>query len=366
MTFELSQTVAERMRLTPQSSQWHGEGDVLTHTGMVVRALHELTEYQKLSSRQQEILTVAAWLHDIGKIAQSRQIGDDIDAPNHAGIGSRMAREELWMNGGLCGTKGMMQMREAIALLVRYHSLPPHVIDSSDAKVRLHKIASDGMLTPDFSIKMLCILSRADMMGRICADKAEMLDQIALCEELAKEEGCYEAPYPFPTDLTRRAFLDGRDVWKDQTLYDNTWGEVVLMSGLPGTGKDTWIRSNLTDISMVSLDEIRRRHKIAPTAPQGFVANVAKEQAKELLRRHEPFVWNATNITPDTRRKLIALFESYQARVRVIYLETDWQTQLQRNASRDDQVPVSVISSMLRKLTPPEASEAARVEWICG
>lgn len=352
------------MKQTPQSSRWHGEGDVLTHTEMVVRALHRLPEYQDLSSRQQEILTVAAWLHDIGKIPQSRQIGDDIDAPNHAGIGSRMAREEMWLNQGLCGTSEAMQMREAIALLVRYHSLPPHAIDSPDAKVRLHKIAANGLLVPDFSIKMLCTLSKADMMGRICDDKEEMLDQIALCEELAKDEGCYESPYPFPSDLTRRGFLDGRDIWKEQPLYDDTWGEVVLMSGLPGTGKDTWIRENLPDIPMVSLDEIRRQHKIAPTAPQGFVANIAKEQAKEYLRKHQPFVWNATNLTTDTRHKLISLFEDYKARVRVVYLETDWQTQLLRNASRSDQVPVSVISSMLNKLTPPEAHEATKVEWI--
>lgn len=364
MTFTLPHTIAERMKQTPQSPRWHGEGDVLTHTEMVVRELHCLSVFQKLTPRQQQILTAAAWLHDIGKIPQSRLVGDDIDAPNHSGIGSRMAREALWLSNGLCGTPDAMQMREAITLLVRYHSFPPHAIDSPDAKVRLHKIAANGSLAPDFSIKMLCTLSKADMMGRICDDKAEMLDQIALSEELAKEEGCYDAPYPFPSDLTRRAFLSGRDIWKEQPLYDDTWGEVVLMSGLPGTGKDTWIRKNLPDIPMVSLDDIRRQHKIAPTAPQGFVANLAKEQAKELLRKHQPFVWNATNLTTDTRQKLISLFEDYKARVRVVYLETDWHTQLQRNASRPDQVPISVISSMLGKLAPPEAYEATNVEWI--
>lgn len=364
MKFELSHILAEKMRQTPQSRRWHGEGDVLTHTEMVVRELTGISEFQQLTYRQQKILTAAAWLHDIGKGPQSRQIGDEIEAPNHAGIGSRMAREELWLGNGLCGAPDVMQMREAIALLVRYHSFPPHAIDSQDAKARLHKIAANGLLAPDFSFKMLCLLSKADMMGRICGDKGEMLDQIALCEEFAKEEGCYDAPYPFPTDLTRRAFLDGRDIWKDQPLYDGTWGEVVLMSGLPGTGKDTWIRENLPDIPMVSLDDLRRELKISPTAAQGFVANAAKEQAKELLRKYQPFVWNATNITANTRRQLISLFESYKARVRIVYLETDWQTQQLRNASRPYPVPVPVILSMLSKLTPPEAHEAAQVDWL--
>lgn len=364
MMFELPHALAERMKQTPQSERWHGEGDVLAHTGMVVDELHALPDYKALPRRQQELLTVAAWLHDIGKITQSRQVGDHIEAPNHAGVGSRMAREMLWRESLLCGTADSMSTREAISLLIRYHSFPPHAIDSPDAKVRLHRIAANGLLAPDFSVKLLCILAKADMKGRICDDKAEMLDQIALCEELAREEGCYEAPYAFPSELTRRAYLNGRDLWKEQLLHDDTWGEVVLMSGLPGTGKDTWISRNMPDNPMVSLDEIRRIHKIAPTSPQGFVANVAKEQAKEFLRRHQPFVWNATNLTADTRRKLISLFESYKARVRIVYLETDWQTQLLRNASRPDPVPLPVITSMLSKLTLPEAHEAAGVEWL--
>ncbi|MDE6177229.1 MAG: HD domain-containing protein, partial [Paramuribaculum sp.] len=215
MIFELSHALAERMKQTPQSEHWHGEGNVLAHTGMVVGELHALPDYKALPRRQQELLTVAAWLHDIGKITQSRQVGDHIEAPNHAGVGSRMAREMLWRESLLCGTADSMQAREAISLLIRYHSFPPHAIDSPDAKVRLHRIAANGLLTPDFSVKLLCILAKADMKGRICEDKAEMLDQIALCEELAREEGCYEAPYAFQSELTRRAYLNGRDLWKE-------------------------------------------------------------------------------------------------------------------------------------------------------
>ena len=53
----------------------------------------------------------------------------------------------------------------------------------------------------------------------------------------------------------------------------------------------------------------------------------------------EPFVWSATNITTQMRESLISLFETYHARVRIVYLETDWQTQLERNRSRKAVVP---------------------------
>lgn len=355
---------AEEMRLTPQPMRWHGEGEVLTHTEMVVAELANVPGYSELTTRQKEILTAAAWLHDIGKIRQTRRIGKEIEAPNHSSTGARMAREELWLNHSLCGSRDAMQMREAIAILVRYHSFPPHAIDSSDAKVRLHRIAANGLVAPDFSVKLLCMLSRADMMGRICDDKDEMLDQISLCEELAKEEGCYESSYPFYSDYTRRAYLDGRHIWKSQELHNDTWGTVYMMSGLPGAGKDTWIRKYLSDIPMVSLDEIRRERKILPTANQGLVANIAKEQAKEYLREHQSFVWNATNLTQPMRQQLISLFEGYKARVHIIYVETEWLTLLERNRSREAAVPKSAIESMLGKLIPPEAYEATKVDWI--
>lgn len=355
---------ADAMRSTPQPEQWHGEGDVLTHTRMVISSLDEIPEVATLSDDERMVLYAAAWLHDIGKIRQTREISGRIESPSHSSVGSRMAREELWRRYGLSGDRKSMQLREAISLLVRYHSVPPHAIDSESAQRTLHHIAANSLLTPYFSVRLLCLLSRADMMGRICTDREAMLDQIALCEELAKEEGCCESYYTFPSDHTRRAYLDGRDIRKSQQLHDDTWGTVYMMSGLPGTGKDTWIRQNLPDIPMVSLDDIRREQKISPTDNQGFVANLAKEQAKEYLRKHHPFMRNATNLTSAMRQQLISLFEGYKARVNIIYLETDWQTLLDRNRSREDAVPQSAIESMLGKLTPPEAYEAAQVDWI--
>ena len=51
------------------------------------------------------------------------------------------------------------------------------------------------------------------------------------------------------------------------------------------------------------------------------------------------------------------------ANVRIVYLETDWQTLLERNRSREDAVPQSVIEEMMGKMTLPEACEARKVEW---
>lgn len=355
----------QAMSATRQSSVYHAEGDVYTHTMMVVEELKNMQEYQLLDERKQHILIVAALLHDVGKIPTTTYVDGDWQSPHHAPTGSRMARELLWKEYGMCGKAELMKIREAICLLIRYHSFPPHAIDMEDCKLRLHRIASNSLLVPDFNIHLLCLLSKADMLGRRCNDQQQILEQVTLCEELAKEEECLDGCYPFPSDATRRALLSGRDVWKEQALFDDTCGEVILISGLPGTGKDTWIARNIPHLPMISLDEIRREQKISPKAEQGMVANIAREQAKEYLRKHQPFVWNATNITTQMRESLISLFETYHARVRIVYIETGWQTQLKRNRSREAVVPQHTIESMLGKMTLPESHEARQVDWIC-
>lgn len=347
-----------------QSSRYHAEGDAYVHTLMVCDALKSLPDYQALNERQQHIVYVAALLHDIGKIPTTVFVDGDWHTPHHAPTGSRMARELLWKEYGLCGKKELMEIREAICLLIRYHSFPPVAIERDNPRLRLHRMAANSLLVPDFSIKMLCTLCKADMLGRKCTDQQEMLEKIVMCEELAKEEECYESCYPFPSSYTRRAFFAGHDIWKEQEMYDDTWGEVILMSGLPGTGKDTWIMDNLSDLPVISLDDIRRANKISPTAEQGKVANLAREQAKEYLRQHQSFVWNATNITAQMRESLISLFETYHARVRIVYLETDWNTLLDRNHSREYVVPQDKIEDMLGKLVLPEVYEANKVEWL--
>ena len=176
-----------------QSSRYHAEGDAYVHTMMVCDALRQLPDYQALDERQQHILNVAALLHDIGKIPTTVFVDGDWHTPHHAPTGSRMVRELLWKDYGLCGQKELMEVREAICLLIRYHSFPPVAIERDNPRLRLHRMAANSLLVPDFSIKMLCTLCKADMLGRKCTDQQEMLEKIVMCEELAKEEECYES-----------------------------------------------------------------------------------------------------------------------------------------------------------------------------
>lgn len=355
----------EQMARTPQHPAWHGEGDVMTHTRLVCESLCGLEGFREAGETERSALALAALLHDIGKPACTRLEEGVLRSPRHGPVGSQMARETLWTEYGLSGETEKQCFREAVCLLIRYHTLPLHLFEKTDAETAALKTAAAGERAPAFTLRALCLLSEADVRGRISADIPQKLADIEKSRRIAREAGCLTRPYPFPSAVTKRKLFSGGSVWKDQTLYDDAFGDVILLSGLPGTGKDTWIAGHCPGLPVVSLDALRREMKASPRGDQGAVVQAAKEKAREYLRREQPFVWNATCLTAQNRAGLVRLFESYRARVRIVYLETAWAENLRRNGARKEKVPEGTLSDMLQKTEPPLPDEARAVEWIC-
>lgn len=359
---QLSGIFAE-MQQTQQNPLYHAEGDVFAHTKSVCEHLVKLPEYAQCSRHQQEILFVAALLHDIGKIKCTTVVDGEIVSPKHTIVGAFMARELLWTTFDLAGDKHKQDVRETICLLVRFHSYPPFAIYDDSHPRKMLAIAANGELAPSFNLKLLYILEKADVLGRIC-DESDYLEKIECFKILAQEADCFECPYKFTTTYSQRAYFSKKTNWQGDTLYNGNWGEVVLLCGLPASGKDTYLAKNYSHLPVVCLDDIRKLLDVSPTKPQGEVIAYAKNKAKELLRNKQSFVWNATNITKDTRHKLISLFENYGASVRVVFLETSWEVGLERNSTRKDVVPQNAVEAMLSKLEPPKRMECEFVEWI--
>ena len=132
------------------------------------------------------------------------------------------------------------------------------------------------------------------------------------------------------------------------------------MSGLPGSGKDTWLSQNRPALSVVSLDELREELEIEATEDQGKVIQAGRERCREHLRARANFAFNATNIVPQTRRRWTDLFADYGARVEVVYLEPPLAMILDRNERRHQRVPRSVIDRLLEKTEPPTWAECTR------
>lgn len=354
-----------QMAETPQNPAYHGEGDVLTHTKLVCEALAGLEQFRRLDVGKRQAVFLAALLHDVGKITRTRLESGQWISPSHSAAGAAMARELLWLECGWCGQPDWQALRETVCALIRYHSLPPHAVFEDGGQRRLLKAAANGELLPNFNAELLCLLAKADILGRICSDREALLEAVELCGALAEECGCPTGPRTFPSRHIAFSYFSSKLERPDCELYDDTWGEVILMCGLPGTGKDTWIARHYPNLPVVSLDAIRVELGISPVGPQKRVADEARERAKAFLRQKRPFVWDATNITADLRRRQVELFIAYHASVRIVYLETEWQEELRRNANRASMVPEDAILRMLSKLTPPEPWEAHRIEWHC-
>lgn len=354
---------AGKMNATQQNPKYHAEGNVWTHTKMVCNCLVKDKDFQALADRQRQELFLAALFHDVGKIYTTGKDNGEWTSPNHALFGANLVRDLLWREYGICGTKDLQNFRETICLLVRYHMIAPYVFEAEKPEYRLIKTAANGELAPDFTLKLLLILSKADSNGKISGDNQKGDEKALLAAELAKEIECYVKPKQFASPFTEFAYLSGRNVSPETELYNEF--EVIMMCGLPGTGKDSWIKTVYPDYPMISLDEIREEYNISPTDNQQAVVRIAKSRAKQLLRQKKSFVWNAASVTPDIRTKLISLFTNYHAYVKIVFLETDYEENLYRNKNRKDTVPQSVIDKMLKKLIPPERFEAHEVNWLC-
>ncbi|MEQ9236639.1 AAA family ATPase [Coleofasciculus sp. E2-BRE-01] len=207
-------------------------------------------------------------------------------------------------------------------------------------------------------------LAEADIRGRLCDDPLELLERVEFFREYCQENNCFVDPRPFPSDHSRFVYFQKDDRDPNYAAFDDTRFEVVLMSGLPGAGKDSWIQENLPDWTVISLDELRQAMKISPTDNQAAVAERARAIAKDYMRAEKSFVWNATNLSRQLRSSLINLFSAYHGRIRIVYLEAAWEELLRRNRSRATKVPEAVMQRMRDRVEVPDMTEAHQVEWV--
>jgi len=345
-----------RMESVPQDPRHHAEGNVAIHTRMVLEVLEKLPEYQKLEAADQEILWAAALLHDVEKYSTTVTEADgSITAHGHARKGAMTARQILYRE-----IPAPFAIREQIVSLVRYHGLPLWLLEKPDPLKVLIRVSYE------INTEWLALLARADALGRICQDKEDLLYRIDCFEEFCREHNCWGTRRDFKSCHARMYYLLKENSSVEYVPHQKPEAEVVLLAGLPGAGKDTYLKKHFPDLPVISLDDIRREKRISPTDKKanGRVIQEAKEKAKAMLRMKKSFVWNATNVTFQMRSQLIELFMLYGVSVRIVYIEAPYTTLKQQNVKRDAMVPGNVIERLIDKLEVPAPWEAHEVEYV--
>jgi predicted kinase len=334
------------LRDCPQDPTWHAEGDVWIHTRMVLDWLVESTAWRNLDETARAIVLSAALLHDVAKPSCTRTEEGRITSRGHSRRGAIDARVLLWRMGVDFG------LREAICGLVRHHQVPFFLIEDDDPD-RLALLVSHHA-----RCDWLALVTEADARGRHCDDLPRLIDNVALFVEHCRELDCLMKPYAFASDHARFLYFRDRSRSRHAPAHDDTRSRVTMMSGLPAAGKSRWVAAQARGQAVISLDAIRAELGVDPSDEQGMVVQEARARAAAFLRAGEPFVWDATNVSEEVRKRAIDLFADYQARVHVVYVEANEPTIHARNGARQHPVPGRVLDRLLTRWTVPCLTEA--------
>ncbi|MDI1463675.1 ATP-binding protein [Catellatospora sp. KI3] len=324
-----------------------GVGDGARHTRLAAQALAGLPGWRARPRAEQVRLFAAVLLRDVAGPDCAAVEDGRVRFVGHARRGDLLARRILWELGA------PPDWREHVAALVGHHQVPQSAMDRPDLERTVLRVS---LLARNDD---LALLAEAGARGR-----GGELEQVGLFREYCAELGVLEGPWPFASDHARFQYFrtPGRD--PGYAAYDDTRSVVTVMSGLPGVGKDTWIAANRPGAAVVSLDELRARLGVAPAGDQGPVVAAAYARARELLRAGQPLVWNATNVSRQTRDLCVGLAASYRARVEIAALEAPPAVVRARNSGRAAAVPAAAWERMLGRWQAPDVTEAHAVHRI--
>lgn len=342
-----SQSWCRAMAECAQDAEWHSEGDVWTHTKMVCQQLLQLEEWSTLTPHEQTVLTFTALFHDAAKPLTSEVDPETgrITSHKHSIKGEHLVR------GVLRNLDCDLATREQIARLVRFHGRPAFLLERPDPS---HEVIRLSWLVNN---RLLYLFALADTRGRDTDSMTRPVENLHFWKLVAEENGCYYEPYKFANDHARFLYFRQEKPNLHYIPHEDFACTVTMMSGLPGSGKDYWLSHHRGDLSVVSLDDIRGELEVDPTGNQGEVVQLARERCREYLRSKTNFAFNATNLLKMTRQKWVDLFNDYNARIELVYVEPPFFSVLQQNKQRSKPVPEDVIRKLAKNCEPPTWTE---------
>lgn len=134
---------------------------------------------------------------------------------------------------------------------------------------------------------------------------------------------------------------------------------LTVMCGIPGSGKTSLCRSLYAEAKVVSSDEYRRfvTGSYGDSRHDGFILDLCQTVVQHFLGFGSDVVYDATNSTPAARSRWVALGRSAGVETRCVWVRASLEECLDRNFSRENVVPESVILRLAQAFVPPTIDE---------
>lgn len=390
----------QQMADCPQDKIWHAEGDVLTHTKMVMdAALEEIKQNPNLSYKNKVAIYLAALLHDVGKPTTTYTTEyDRVVSPGHSAAAIALARKILYLLGV------PFDIHEHVLRLILRHMLAYRMTSRLSPNFTINEINIEYKqflrLAAELNIPALYHLTRADWLGRQGSNIPQTLEKIEHFRARSEHYNLWN--YKGLEDLSDRVFsledltklgvndpqeqkrvqylllnlsLQGRIQSRDQALsYINdhpnilrpTSAHLYLTLGIPGSGKSTWIDKNLPNIKVISSDK-KREELFNDVNWQGDNSKVFQEchlDIEKALFNGEKVIFDATNTKFSYRNTPLQIAFQLFAHTTIIYFDLPLEISLARNKKRDRQVPDLVIARYFNELEVPRPTEAQQLKVI--
>lgn len=338
-----------------QSVKYHGEGNAFIHTKCVMEEALKVAKSQfEFEFEDALVFLTAALFHDIGKgVTTELGKGNDWHSYNHEFAGERITRRLLWNEG--------WEFREAVCSLVRYHMVPFTILKQNNY---IEKILKIGCVIPSW--KMLYCLHYCDFMGSK-NENGHKDDYIRMgyLRNLLESLQIYKES----KNLLNRNFFTLKEVFSKK---DKPYVQIYMMIGLPGSGKDTFIKEHFDgdDYVVLSRDDIRvelgycrEGEKIVGNSIQEeTVSKVFNERLIDAANDGKKIIINNINLKRAYRDDIINKLNNYNTFVTYIYVEAKG---LNKNIERRlGEIDETVFYQMIEKFDWPDITEYDKFDII--
>lgn len=272
-----------------QSKRWHKEGNAWNHTILVANEMHKIINNQLsgISLNEKKILMIAALCHDLGKATTTYFDENEKTwkCKSHGNAGEKITRNLLF-------DERNPWVREEICWLVRWHMNFHHLLDKENTtQFEELKRLSNGNST----IEKLLWLNVADSLGSKSKENSKEIveEKFNEIKNLATGYSCFNKPYKKS---------------KRKSKFS-----MYIMIGVPGSGKDTYIKKFLPNLESISRDDIREemthgnvqgRKLQLDNTKEAIVTDIVNSRIKACCEKSTSFIINQTNMKKRYRTEL--------------------------------------------------------------